>query len=84
VQQSLNRAVVRFVPAQDYTPAAGESIRNALKARMGPITVDLEPMEQIPRAANGKFRAVVCEIPATERPIATHDRDPSRAAMASK
>jgi phenylacetate-CoA ligase len=84
VQQSLNRAVVRFVPAQDYTPAAGESIRNALKARMGPITVDLEPMEQIPRAANGKFRAVVCEIPATERPSATHDRDPPKAALASK
>jgi hypothetical protein len=51
---------------------------------MGPITVDLEPMEQIPRAANGKFRAVVCEIPATERPSATHDRDPPKAALASK
>jgi phenylacetate-CoA ligase len=75
VQPSLGRVVVRFVPAEDYTPAAGESIVSALKARMGSIAVDLEPLGRIPRGPNGKFRAVVCEIPADQRPGATQDRE---------
>jgi phenylacetate-CoA ligase len=68
IQVSLTRVVIRYVPAPDYTPAAGESIREALRARMGPLEVVLEPVEEIPRGANGKFRTVLCEIPPAERP----------------
>lgn len=68
VQPSLDRVVVRYVPAEDFTPAAGEIIRRSIKARMGAVTVALEPLKEIPRGANGKFRAVVCEVPEHERP----------------
>ncbi len=68
IQVSLDRVVVRFVPAADYTPADGDAICRALRARMGPVAVALEPLEQIPRGPNGKFRAVLCEIPPSERP----------------
>jgi phenylacetate-CoA ligase len=75
VQPSLDRVIVRFVPAEGYTAAAGESIRDALRARMGPIAVALEPMEEIPRGPNGKFRAVICELPPAQRAGAIRDRD---------
>jgi phenylacetate-CoA ligase len=84
VQLSLARVVVRFAPAPDYTPAAGASIRKALEARLGPIEVALEPVDCIPRGPNGKFRAVVCQIPHSERPpfrdaaIAAGDPIPTR------
>lgn len=74
IQVSLSRVVIRYVPAPNYTPAAGESIREALQARMGPLAVGLEPVEQIPRGPNGKFRAVLCEIPPAERPSAARER----------
>ena len=75
VQPSLDRVIVRFVPAEGYATPAGESIRDALRARMGPIAVALEPMEEIPRGPNGKFRAVICELPPAQRPGAIRDRD---------
>jgi phenylacetate-coenzyme A ligase PaaK-like adenylate-forming protein len=74
VQVSLRRVVIRFVPAADYTAAAGASLREALQARMGPVAVALEPLEEIPRGPNGKFRAVLCEIPPAQRPSAARQR----------
>ena len=35
---------------------------------MGDVQVVLERCDEIPRTANGKFRAVICEIPPAERP----------------
>jgi hypothetical protein len=58
---------VRYVPANDFTPEAGESMVARLRERMGPVKVVLEPVGQIPREPNGKFRAVVCHIPQRER-----------------
>ena len=75
VQPSLDRVIVRYVPADGYTSAAGESIRKALQARMGPIAITLEPKAEIPRGANGKFRAVICELSPAQRRAATRDRD---------
>jgi hypothetical protein len=31
---------------------------------MGPVDVVLESVAAIPRSANGKFRAVICQLPA--------------------
>jgi phenylacetate-CoA ligase len=74
IQVSFGRIRIRYVPAPEYTAAAGESIREALQARMGPVAVALEPVDRIPRGPNGKFRAVICEIPQTERPRAARER----------
>ena len=62
IQETLNLVKVRYVPAQDYTSAAGLSVVERLQARMGPVEVILEPVAEIPRGANGKFKGVVCNL----------------------
>ena len=67
VQEALDRIRVRYVPAADFTPEAGRSVIERLQARMGDVKVILEPVNEVPRGANGKFRAVICDLPAEER-----------------
>jgi len=62
VQEDLDRVVVRFVPAPGYTSAAGESIVDRLRDRLGNIDIRLESVESIERTANGKLRAVICKV----------------------
>jgi phenylacetate-CoA ligase len=66
IQETLNLVKVRYVPAKDYSAAAGLSVVERLQARMGPIEVILEPVAEIPRGANGKFRGVVCNLTAED------------------
>jgi phenylacetate-CoA ligase len=67
IQERLNRVRVRFVPAPGYTPDAGISIAERLRDRMGPIEVVLDPVDEIPRTNNGKFRAVINALPIEEK-----------------
>ena len=62
VQESLQHITVRLVPTQGYTPADGEAIIQALRQRVGDMAVSLEPVAEIPRGPNGKFRAVVSRL----------------------
>ena len=63
IQETLQRLRVRYVPAPGFTSTHGRKIQEYLRARMGNIEVILEEVAQIPRSANGKFRAVICKIP---------------------
>ena len=63
IQEALDRIRVRYVPTPEFTPATGRSIAERLQARMGDVHVILESVEKVPRGANGKFRAVVCNLP---------------------
>ncbi len=67
IQESLQRIRVKYVSAPGFTPEAGNSIVSRLKARLGDIEVVLEEVDRIPRSANGKFRGVVCMLPAEEQ-----------------
>jgi phenylacetate-CoA ligase len=67
VQERLDRVRVRYVPAPGYSASAGSSLADRLRDRMGDVEVVLEEVERIPRTSRGKFRAVVCELPAAER-----------------
>jgi phenylacetate-CoA ligase len=62
IQESLHRIILRFVPAPEFSAAVGYSIVEHLRARMGSVEVILEPVCEIPRGANGKFRAVICTV----------------------
>lgn len=62
IQETLNRIRVKFVPSQNYTSEAGRSIIERLRERIGPIEVSMEEVAEIPRTANGKFRAVICKL----------------------
>jgi len=67
VQEALDRVRVRYVPAPGFTAEAGGSITRAVRDRMGAVEVVLESVDEIPRGANGKYRAVVCQLPAETR-----------------
>jgi hypothetical protein len=58
---------VRYVPAPSFTPAVARSIVQRLQARLGKVEVLLERVDEVPRERNGKFRAVLCNLPAEER-----------------
>jgi phenylacetate-CoA ligase len=62
VQETLDRVRVRYVPAPGFTRDAGRSIVERLQERMGPVHVILEELGEIPRTANGKFRAVISQV----------------------
>jgi phenylacetate-CoA ligase len=66
IQEALDRVRVRYVPEPHFTPQAGQSITERLQERMGAVQVILEPIDEIPRTANGKFRAVISQINSPE------------------
>ncbi|HWP42038.1 MAG TPA: AMP-binding protein [Blastocatellia bacterium] len=68
IQESLASVRVLYVPAAGFTAAAGRSIIERLRSRMGAIAVTLEEVDKLPRGANGKFRAVICNIPPEDLP----------------
>lgn len=62
VQETRDTVRVIYVPATGFTSHAGQEIRSRLRKRMGDVSVELEPVERIPRGPNGKFKAVVNRV----------------------
>jgi len=62
IQEALDQIRILFVPTSDFTPDDGRTLINRLRARMGAVEVILEKVQEIPRGANGKFRAVICNL----------------------
>lgn len=75
VQETLSRIRVRIVPAEGWARDSEGFLARRLRERLGDIEVTFETLSQIPRGANGKFRAVVCEIPSAEHPRTDGSRD---------
>jgi len=69
VQESFETVRVRYVPGPGFTRHHARSLVMRLRDRMGPVEVTLEALDTIPRTQNGKFRAVVCNIPSRRRAI---------------
>ena len=67
IQERLDRIRVLYVPAPDYTNEAGQSLIERIQERFGDVNVILESVPEVPRTNNGKFRAVICQLPAEER-----------------
>ena len=69
IQESLNRVRVRYVPGANFTRETGQSIIDRLQERMGAVEVVLEEVSTVPRDSNGKFRAVICNLPREQREL---------------
>jgi phenylacetate-CoA ligase len=67
VQETLGRIRVRYAPTPEFTAQNGRTMVERLRARMGDVDVELEELAEIPPSANGKLRAVVCEVPSEVR-----------------
>jgi phenylacetate-coenzyme A ligase PaaK-like adenylate-forming protein len=77
VQETLDRIRVRYVPADGFSPESRHLIVQRLHERLGPVHVLLEEVPEIPRGANGKFRAVLCALPGggAERVVMAGERN---------
>jgi phenylacetate-CoA ligase len=69
IQENLDEVRVRYVPTRDFTAEGGRSITRRLQERVGNVSVILEQVDEVPRGANGKFRAVICKVPVEGRPV---------------
>ncbi len=67
IQEKRDRIRVRFIPTADYQPAAMAPIVEGIQARMGAVQVVLEPVSQIARGPNAKFKAVISQLTPAER-----------------
>jgi phenylacetate-CoA ligase len=66
VQERLDRIRVVYVPDSGFSAASGAQLSALLRERLGDVEVILDPVERVPRGANGKFRAVLCQLPPDE------------------
>lgn len=68
IQESLKSVRVLFVPSDpSVTTEMVGTLARRIRERMGPVEVEFERVESIPRGPNGKFRAVICRLSAAER-----------------
>lgn len=63
IQESLDCMRVKYVPASTFTVEAERAIIGRLQERVGQVKITIEQVSNIPRGANGKFRAVICNLP---------------------
>lgn len=63
IQETLDCVKVNYVPTPAFTSHHESLIVQRLRNVMGNVEVVMEPMSEIPRGANGKFRGVVCRLP---------------------
>jgi phenylacetate-CoA ligase len=62
IQESLDLVRVLVVPAPGFQAVHQDGLVSALNARLGNMEVRIERVPEIPRSANGKFRAVVSKV----------------------
>lgn len=64
VQERIDYFRILCVPAPGYGADVERELRDRLRDRVGDVDVDVERVTDIPRGANGKFRAVICKVAA--------------------
>jgi phenylacetate-CoA ligase len=67
IQESLDHIRVKYVPAIEFSTVAAELLVARLRAHLGNVQVTLERVDEVPRTANGKFRAVISKLPEATR-----------------
>lgn len=67
IQETLHLIRVRYVSTTTAPQDLERTLARRVRERMGDVEVVVERVSAIPRGANGKFRAVVCNVSAAER-----------------
>lgn len=62
VQEEPDRFVVLVVPAEDYSEADSERIRQNMRLHIGDVKSEVQLVTSIPRTSSGKFKAVVSKL----------------------
>lgn len=69
IQEALDCVRVRYVPTPLFGLEHEIIIAQRVQERMGKVKVVMEPMAEVPREPNGKFKAVICRVPEQNRPV---------------
>jgi phenylacetate-CoA ligase len=72
IQEGLSRVRLRYVPDKNFSSEKECLMIKRLQERMGAVDILLERLREIPREHNGKFRAVICQIPEEEKKYLTN------------
>ena len=62
IQEALGQFHIKIIPADGYEPKHSNDIVQRLKERVGEAEVEVDVVDDIPRSANGKFRAVINKV----------------------
>lgn len=63
IQEELERIVIKLVPATGWDEAQELNLINNMRAKLGNrVSIKIEIVPEIPRGANGKFKAVVSRV----------------------
>jgi phenylacetate-CoA ligase len=63
IQKERGHIIIRIIPRENYSKKTEDLLLREIRARISlSIGVKFEYVDQIPREANGKFRAVVSEL----------------------
>jgi phenylacetate-CoA ligase len=79
IQEHLDLLRVRLTPAPGFSAETERTIIERLQDRMGDVRVIVDHVTEVPRTASGKLRAIVCQLPPSERDAALAGRVASRA-----
>jgi phenylacetate-CoA ligase len=63
IQETRRQLRLRYVPADGFEEQDVEVLIDRIRDRVGDMQILLEKCDSIPRSANGKFRAVVSQLP---------------------
>lgn len=74
IQEHLDVLRIRVTPAPGFNHETERTIVDRLRERMGDVRVIVDRVIEVPRTANGKLRAIVCQLPASERAAALAGR----------
>lgn len=59
IQEDRSRIRVRLVPSEGFSEATAGSVLDRIRDRVGDMALEIEIVDEIPRDARGKFRAVI-------------------------
>jgi phenylacetate-CoA ligase len=62
IQESLEHIRILVVPSAGFDDDVQAGLRQRVRDRLGKVSVSIETVTQIPRQANGKFRAVISRL----------------------
>lgn len=77
IQNSLSEILVKYVRGSEFGPRQADALKARIGERLGAMQIRLEEVTAIPRTPRGKFKAVVCNLPAGLRGELEHDRSKS-------
>jgi phenylacetate-CoA ligase len=67
IQETLNHFVVKVVAPDGLTEADRAKMIARFHERLGPVQVEILPVETIERTARGKYRAVLSKVPRAQQ-----------------